>query len=259
MRRRQQCVKASRPPCPKNSRDGEEVKQRTPLVLLPGLLCDAALWASQIDALADVADSTVADLTRHDDVGAMAAAVLDRAPDRFALAALSMGGYVALEILRRAPDRVSRLALFGTSARPDTPEQTRRRRLLIGLGRTGRFRGVTPRLLPTLIHPDRIGDTALTGTVTAMADRVGREAFERQQTAIMNRPDGRPGLAAIGCPTLVAVGRQDALTPPSLSEEIAAGIAGARFVAIEDCGHLSALERPDAVSGLLRGWLSSSG
>lgn len=235
------------------------MKQRTPLVLLPGLLCDAALWTPQIEALADVADSTVADTTRHDDVGALAAAVLDRAPARFALAALSMGGYVAFEILRRAPERVTRVALFGTSARPDTPEQTRRRRLLIELGRTGRFRGVTPRLLPTLIHPDRLDDADLVRTVTAMADRVGRAAFERQQRAIMNRPDSRPGLAAVRGPALVAVGRQDALTPPALSEEIAAGIAGARFAPIEDCGHLSSLERPEDVATLLRGWLSSSG
>lgn len=235
------------------------MKQRTPLVLLPGLLCDAALWTPQIETLADIADSTVADTTRHDDVGALAAAALDRAPAHFALAALSMGGYVAFEILRRAPDRVTRVALFGTSARPDTPEQTRRRRLLIELGRTGRFRGVTPRLLPTLIHPDRLDDADLVRTVTEMADRVGREAFERQQCAIMNRPDSRPGLAAVRGPALVAVGRQDVLTPPTLSEEIAAGIPGARLVPIEDCGHLSSLERPAVVSALLRGWLNSSG
>lgn len=232
--------------------------QRTPLILLPGLLCDAALWAPQVADLADVADSTVADVTAHDDVGALAAAVLDRAPPRFALAALSMGGYVAFEILRRAPERVARLALFDTSARPDTAEQTRRRHLLIRLGRTGTFRGVTPRLLPTLIHPDRLDDAALVGTITAMADRVGREAFERQQTAIMNRPDSRPTLAAVRCPTLVAAGRQDALTPPHLAEEIAAGIPGARLDLIDDCGHLPSLERPAAVSALLRGWLNSS-
>jgi pimeloyl-ACP methyl ester carboxylesterase len=259
MRRRQQCAKASRPWRPKKRQEHQEVKQRTALVLLPGLLCDAALWTPQIEALADVADSTVADTARHDNVGALAAAVLDGAPARFALAALSMGGYVAFEVLRRAPERVTRVALFGTSARPDTPEQTRRRRLLVELGRSGLFRGVTPRLLPTLIHTDRLDDADLVRTVTEMAERVGRAAFERQQRAIMNRPDSRPGLAAVRVPALVAVGMQDALTPPALSAEIAAGIAGARFVPIGDCGHLSSLERPAAVSALLRAWLSNSG
>lgn len=244
---------------PVEETDCEEMMQRTPLILLPGLLCDAALWARQIDDLADMADSTVADVGAHDDVGALAAEVLARAPDRFALAALSMGGYVAFEIMRRAPLRVSRLALFDTSARPDTAEQTRRRRLLVELGRSGRFRGVTPRLLPSLVHSDRLNDVALTRVIAEMAERVGRDAFERQQTAIMNRPDSRPLLAHVTCPTLVAVGRQDVLTPPALAEEIAAAIPGARLAYIEDSGHLPSLERPNVVSALMREWLSSSG
>lgn len=230
---------------------------RIPLILLPGLLCDAALFRPQSEALADVADARVADTSLHRGVGEIAAAVLADAPPRFALAGLSMGGYVALEIMRRAPERVERLALLDTSARPDTEEQTRRRRGLIQLARTGRFRGVTPRLLPLLLHPDRLEDEALTRIVFEMAERVGRDAFERQQTAILTRPDSRPDLARIACPTLVACGRQDALTPLPLSEELAAGIPGARLAVVEDCGHLSTLERPEAVSALLREWLSA--
>ena len=228
---------------------------RTPLLFLPGLLCDRALWECQVRHLADVADSRVADLTQGDSVAVLAEAVLSRAPERFALAGLSMGGYVAFEIMRRAPERVIKLALVDTSARPDTPEQVTRRRGLIALASTGRFRGVTPRLLPLLIHPDRQSDSALTVTVMAMAERVGQEAFVRQQTAIMGRPDSRPGLGAIACPTLVIGGREDALTPPELVAEIAEAIPGARHVIIEDCGHLPPLERPHAVSALLRQWL----
>ena len=226
-----------------------------PLLLLPGLLCDRALWECQVRHLADTADSSVADLTKHDDVAGLAQAALDGAPPRFALAGLSMGGYVALEIMRRAPERVIKLALVDTTARPDSPDQRSRRRGLIELARAGRFRGVTPRLLPLLIHPDRQSDTSLTTTVMAMAERVGQEAFVRQQTAIMARPDSRPGLGAIICPTLVIGGREDALTPPSLLAEIAEGIPGARHVMIEECGHLPPLERPHAVSALLRAWL----
>ncbi|MEI6559433.1 MAG: alpha/beta fold hydrolase [Rhodospirillaceae bacterium] len=228
---------------------------RLPLLFLPGLLCDRALWENQVRHLADVAESEVMDLTQADTVEALATRVLATAPPRFALAALSMGGYVAMEILRRSPERVIKLALIDTTARPDSPEQLSRRRGLIGLARSGKFRGVTPRLLPLLIHPDRQADHDLTTTIMVMAERVGQEAFIRQQTAIMGRPDARPGLGAVTCPALVIGGREDALTPPALLAEIAALIPGARHVIIEDCGHLPPLERPHALSALLRQWL----
>ncbi|MGP1395875.1 MAG: alpha/beta fold hydrolase [Inquilinaceae bacterium] len=227
-----------------------------PLVLLPGLLCDAALWAAQRQGLAGRVETIVPDLTGHDSIADLAKAVLDAAPDRFALAGLSMGGYVAFEILRRSPDRVARLALLDTSARPDTDAQRRRRSGLLALARKGRFKGVTPRLLPLLVHPDRLDDAALTGTIMAMAERVGRDAFLRQQTAILGRSDSRPGLGDIRCPTLVLCGAEDALTPPDRSREIAAAIPGATLTIVEECGHLSPLERPEAVTDALRLFLS---
>ncbi|MEI8393402.1 MAG: alpha/beta fold hydrolase [Rhodospirillaceae bacterium] len=226
-----------------------------PLVFLPGLLCDHALWEYQVRHLADVVCPQVMDLTRHESVSELASSVLSEAPERFALVGLSMGGYVAMEIMRRAPERVMKLALIDTSARPDSPEQLSRRRGLINLARSGKFRGVTPRLLPLLIHPDRQSEADLTGSIMTMAARVGQEAFIRQQTAIMGRPDSLPSLGRVTCPTLVLGGREDALTPPPVLAEIAAAIPGARHVIIEECGHLPPLERPHAVSALLRQWL----
>jgi len=233
------------------------VSERLPLILLPGLLCDAALWQHQVRDLADIAETTVADTSAQDSMAAIARSVLDAAPPRFALAGLSMGGYVAFEIMRQAPERVVKLALLNTSPRPDTEEQVRRRRGLIQLARMGRFKGVTPRLLPLLIHPDRMEEEDLTGIVYGMAERLGQGAFERQQTAILNRIDSRPTLAAIACPTLVIVGRQDALTPPELAQEMADGIRGAHLHIVEDCGHLSPLERPAAVTAAMLTWLLS--
>jgi pimeloyl-ACP methyl ester carboxylesterase len=223
-----------------------------PLLLLPGLLCDDALWAHQVRHLGG--DIMVADLTLDDSLGAMAARVLAAAPPVFDLAGLSMGGYVAFEVLRRAPGRVARLCLLDTSARPDTEEQTARRRGLIDLAGRGQFKGVTPRLLPLLLHPDRLGDAPLAGAVMAMAERVGPDAFLRQQRAIMARPDSRPDLPGITVPTLVICGRQDALTPLEKSEEMAAAIPHARLAVIEDCGHLATMERPQAVTALMRLW-----
>lgn len=230
--------------------------RKTPLVLLPGLLCDAALWHGQVAGLASVADSWVADLTHDDSLVAMARRVLQAAPPEFALAGLSMGGYCAFEVIRQAPERVRRLALLDTGARADTPEQTSRRRGLIELAEKGEFKGVTPRLLPLFVHRDRLNDKTLTDAVTAMAERVGRDAFLRQQKAIIGRVDSRASLANIKCPTLVLCGREDVLTPPALAEEIAAGIPGARLDLIDRCGHLSTMERPEAVTAELRQWLT---
>lgn len=230
---------------------------RVPLVLVPGLLCDERLWDHQRQYLEDLADIFVAETRSDEAIAAMAARLLADAPAaRFALAGLSMGGYVALEVMRQAPERVSHLALLDTSARPDTPDQTRRRRGLIELAAMGKFKGVTPRLMPLLIHPDRLEDVALTATVMEMAAHVGQDAFVRQQTAILTRVDSRPSLGDIAVPSLVIVGRQDALTPPEVAAEMADAIGPARLAVIEDCGHLSTLERPQAVTALLRDWLT---
>jgi pimeloyl-ACP methyl ester carboxylesterase len=226
------------------------------LLLLPGLLCDARLWRDQAASLAPIARAVVADLTLDDRIEAMAARALAAVEGPFALAGLSMGGYVALEILRQAPGRVARLALLDTSARPDTPEQTRRRRGLISLSRAGQFRGVTPRLLPQLIHPSRL-DTPLAAEVMAMAERVGKDAFLRQQEAIMHRVDSRPHLGRIAVPALVGVGAEDALTPPALAEEMAAMIPGARLRIFADAGHLPTMETPEAASAALAAWLTA--
>jgi len=232
------------------------VPAKTPLVLLTGLLCDAELWRHQLDTLADIAEISVPDLTVDDRLGPMAQRVLGEAPEMFALAGLSMGGYVALEIMRQAPDRVTRLALLDTSAQPDSHEVTAHRQSLIDLTEKGQFKGVTPRLLPLLIHPDRLDDRALTEAVLGMAERVGKDAFLRQQRAIMGRPDSRRDLGLIHCPTLVLCGRQDERTPLAASQEMAEKIPNASLVVIEDCGHLSSMERPRAVTAVLRYWLS---
>lgn len=228
------------------------------LVLLPGLLNDAALWRHQLEHLGDLAERIlVPDLTRHDDMGAIAEATLAELPESFALAGLSMGGYVALEIVRRAPERVERLALLDTSARADSEDQRRRRTGLLQLADMGRFKGVTPRLLPMLVHPDRLEDPAVTVPIFEMAARVGRDGFIRQQRAILSRADSLDLLPTIACPTLVVCGRQDQLTPLHLSEEMAEAIPGAELRVVEACGHLPALEHPEETTELLRRWLEA--
>ncbi len=231
---------------------------QTGLVLVPGLLCDDRLWRSQVDALSGLAECWIADATRFDTMTAIAENALESAPfERFALAGLSKGGYVALEIVRQAPQRIARLALLDTSARSDAPEQRRRREDFIALAERGRFLGVTDALLPSLVHPSRLEDSRLVSVVKDMARNVGKDAFIRQERAIMSRSDSRALLTTLSCPALVLCGRQDALTPLARHEEMAAAIPGAALEIIEDCGHLSTLERPDAVNAALRRWLTA--
>ena len=227
----------------------------SPVVLVPGLGCSARLYAPQAPALWRFGPVTVADHTRDETMDGVAARILAAAPPRFALAGLSMGGYIAFAILRRAAERVVKLALLDTSARPDTTEQAERRKTLIDLARSGRFAEVNEILWPLVVHRARHGDAALKSVFLAMADDVGAEAFVRQQTALMGRPDSRPMLASIRCPTLVLVGDADELTPPDRSEEMAAAIPGAHLVTVPDCGHLSTLERPEAVTAALVDWI----
>jgi pimeloyl-ACP methyl ester carboxylesterase len=229
---------------------------RTTLVLLPGLLNTRRVFEQQIEALSDIADCVVPELWRHDTIGAMADAALALAPPTFALAGFSMGGYVAFEILRRATQRVERLALMDTQATPDSAESTKRRRALLEQIKIGRFHGVQRTLLPQLVHSRRINDATISQPIFDMAQEIGADGFVREQRAIIDRADSRRMLVDIDIPTVVIVGRQDQVTPLPRSEEMAADIADSRLVVLEDCGHMSPLEKPAEVTAALRRWLS---
>lgn len=227
-----------------------------PLIMLPGLLNDARLWTQQQTLIARDRSVQIPDLTLDTSIAAMAARVLQAAPPQFALAALSMGGYVAMEIFRQAPQRVARLALFDTMARPDSAERARVRRGLLELAQMGTFKGVTPQLLPKLIHRNSLG-TPAAQLVRDMARQVGRDGFIRQQQAIIERADYSGLLAQIRVPTLVVVGEDDQITPPVEAQFIHQQIAGSRLVMLAECGHLPPLEHPGRSTQLLQQWLES--
>ena len=229
---------------------------RTTLVLLPGLLNTRRVFERQIEALSDIADFIVPELWHHETIGEMAEATLALAPPSFALCGFSMGGYVAFEIMRRAADRVERLALMDTQATPDSPDSTKRRRALLDQTKIGRFHGVQRSLLPQLVHPSHVDDAAISQPIFDMAQETGADGFVREQRAIIDRADSRHLLVDIDIPTVVIVGRQDQVTPLPRSEEMAADIASSRLIVLEECGHMSPLERPAEVTEALRRWLS---
>lgn len=230
----------------------------TPLLFIPGLLCDHDLWTHQVASLSSLADCIVTDAhMHHETIGGMAAAAVADLPHRFAVAGLSMGGYIALEICRRFGERVARLALLDTAAQVDTPAQTERRAALIDRCRSGGFADVIEQLYAVQVHPGRRGDEGLKRRIAAMARRTGPAVFVRQQHAIMARRDQRAHLSRISCPTVVICGEQDRITPPPCSQALADGIVSAQLKTIPACGHMSTMETPDVVSAMLAAWLTN--
>lgn len=230
----------------------------TPILLIPGLVCTAELFAPQLPALWTQGPVTVASTLEGNSIASIARAILVSAPPRFALAGISMGGYLSLEIMRQAPQRVTRLALLDTSARPDTTEQTERRAQAVAQAREGHYEAGLVQVYRAMVHPARQEDRELIGTGVRMGLTVGVEGFARQQQAIMRRIDSRPDLAGIAVPTTVLVGDSDPLTPPAMAHEMVEAIPHARLVVIPDSGHASTLERPEAVTDALLAWLARS-
>ena len=227
-----------------------------PIIMVPGLGSDAAVWKPTIAELASDVECQVGDTLSDDTLPAMAARILKDAPHRFALTGVSMGGMVALEIMRAAPERVTRLALFDTNARPDTPEQTARRRATNAamLG-TADLAALAAPAIAYMIHPSAGQDVR--AELAEMTVRVGAAAYVRQNEAIIARGDLRPVLAMVLVPTIVVVGAGDLMTPLACSQEISDGITGATLHIIPDCGHLPPIEKPHVVADLLGNWLRS--
>jgi pimeloyl-ACP methyl ester carboxylesterase len=229
-----------------------------PILLIPGLICTDEVFAPQLPALWPFGPVTIASTLVGDSMAAIAASILATAPPRFALAGVSMGGYLSFEVLRQAPERVVKLALLDTSARPDTPEQSAGRRAMVARARNCEYAALVEEIFPALVHPDHAGNDALRAVHRREAAVIGVDGFARQQAANIGRPDSRPMLATIGIPTLVLVGDADRLTPPDVAKEMAEGIAGSRYVVVPTAGHMSLLEQPQAVNAALVEWMTQA-
>ncbi|AKO05680.1 alpha/beta fold hydrolase [Xanthomonas oryzae pv. oryzicola] len=228
---------------------------RPVLLLLCGLLCDAAIWQPQRAALRDLADVQVVDFAGFDSITQMAAHVLAIAPPQFALAGHSMGGRVALEIVRQAPARLLRLALLDTGIAPRRDGEREERLRLVRLAHAQGMHALAQRWLPPMLHPDHTADAELMDGLVAMVQRQSAQSFAGQTNALLKRLDATPLLAQIACPTLLGVGRQDAWSPLARHQDMARQIPKARLAIFEDCGHMAPVEAPAAVSGALRDWL----
>lgn len=237
---------------------------KSALILVPGLMCDARVWAHQRQALADLAEVHIADNDSSDSLPGMAEAIIASPLERFAIAGHSMGGRVALEVIRRVPERVTALALLDTGYQPLAPgeagERERAGRLaLLDLARREGMRAMGRQWLTGMVHPDRLQDTALVETIVSMIASKSPQLYERQIRALLARPDASALLPRIKAPTLLLCGREDSWSPPQRHEDMAALITGSTLEIIPECGHMCTLEQPEAVSRALRQWLQKAG
>ncbi|SLN51687.1 Putative aminoacrylate hydrolase RutD [Pseudoruegeria aquimaris] len=226
-----------------------------PLILLPGMMCDGRLFSPQIAAFGAEREILTPGLAGAETVASLAQGVLAQAPERFALAGLSMGGIVAMEVLRQAPERVAGLALLDTNPLAETDEVKARRAPQMEKAANGRLASVMrDEMKPNYLAPGE-GRAAVLDLCMEMALDLGPEAFLRQSRALRDRPDQTDTLRRFGGPTLVLCGAQDALCPVARHELMAALIPGARLVVIEGAGHLPVLEKPEETNAALRRWL----
>lgn len=236
---------------------------RPQVVLLPGLLCDQAVWSAQQQAL-DFADCLVPSYGKLSSITEMAQSVLEQTTsEKFSLAGHSMGGRVALEIVRLAPERVERLALLDTGIDPiaDGDAGLRERSIRMELLRTAQLHGMRymgKDWAPAMVHPDRVG-TPLFEDILDMIERQNPKIFEAQINALLSRPNARPVLADIQCPLLMMCGRQDTWSPLTRHRVMQALCPGSQLVVIEDSGHMTTMEQPHAVSKALIDWMHDHG
>jgi len=232
------------------------------LVLVPGLLCDEVVWAHQQAGLADRVNVQVAHHGLLDSLGAMAQRIIDQAPSRFAIAGHSMGGRVALEVVRRVPDRVIALALLDTGANPlaageaGEREASGRYALLEASRRQG-MRSMAWIWLQNMVHPSRLDDAALVEPILEMMARKTPDIFEAQIKALLSRPDARELLPRISCPTLLMCGNEDLWAPVKQHADMASLIPRSKLTVVPECGHMSPMERPDAITEAFKEWLNT--
>jgi pimeloyl-ACP methyl ester carboxylesterase len=231
------------------------MSRRPTIVLLPGLLCDASVFTAQVAALEPYAEVAVADFSQEDSLAGMARAALALADGPLVAVGHSMGARAALEMVRIAPERIERLCLMDTGVHPRKEGEEAQRQALVDLAFAEGMGALADRWLPPMVGEARAADRAFMEPLRAMVMRASPEQHRRQIRALVERPDPRPLLAAIRCPTLVMVGRQDRWSPLEQHQEIAAAIPGAELVVIENSGHMAPVEEPDQVSRALLRWL----
>lgn len=231
------------------------------LLLLPGLVCDEAIWQHQASRFSKIATVKIPDYGASDSLEKMAQVVLQDAPERFAVAGHSMGARIAFEILRRVPERVESLAILDSGYRPratgEAGERERADRFaLLDVAQSQGMRAMAREWIPKIVHPARLSDEALINSIIEMIDRKTADIFAAQINALLERPDAAPVLSSLRCPTMILCGREDLWSPLAGHREMAELVPQSKLVIIENCAHMAPMERPEEVTSALHDWLT---
>jgi len=232
-----------------------------PLLLLPGLMNDARVWQSVVREIEH--ERTCVVFPTHQEEGVeniAAAAIRTMPPGPFCVAGFSLGGYVALEVFRQATDRIKGLALLSTGSRSESESGKAFRQGMIDAARSGsnNFASAAQSFLPRVLHPNHLGEAAITSVLTDMARSVGSDGFIRQQLTAIHRPDSLSTLEQVHVPALVLCGAEDQIAPATLSKEMAQTIQDVELVILPDCGHMVTLEQSGGTVVAMRHWLQCS-
>lgn len=219
------------------------------------MMCDARLFGPQIAAFGRSRAIHVPPMGGHDSMAALAAEVLAHAPPRFAMAGLSMGGILAMEIVAQAPERVERLALMDTNPRAELPEVKAGRAPQIEAARQGHLREVMRDEMKPNYLADGPGKQTVLDLCMDMAKDLGPQAFVNQSLALRDRPDQQVTLRRVDVPTLILCGAEDRLCPVERHELMHALIPGSTLTIIDGAGHLPVLEQPKETTAALARWL----
>lgn len=223
-------------------------------MMVPGLNCTGEVFAPSLQALAGFGHVQLAQTNLGDSLVEIAEALLDAAPDRFALAGFSMGGYIAFEILRQAPERITKLALLSTQAHPDTQDISAMRQQKIKLVRAGRIQPYVPDENDEVLDISSRQRQDLVQLRQRMSAQLGPDVYVQHQTAIMNRIDSRPTLKSIDVPTMILVGENDSVCPPENAALMAQTIPNAQLFSIAHAGHFAIVEQPERCMPAFEGW-----
>lgn len=230
------------------------------LILIPGLLCDERIWRAQRAALANMGEVSIAEHDLTDSLPGIARRILATAPARFALAGHSMGGRIALEVFRAAPERIAGIALMDTGHHPLQPGEPGKREAegrfaLLAKAKSEGMRAMANDWVQGMVHPSRLGNQALIDEILDMFEAKSTDLYAAQIHALLNRPDATPLFGLIRCPALILCGADDSWAPAPRHRAMAAAIADSTLAEIPECGHMSTMECPHAVSEAMRGWL----
>ena len=232
-----------------------------PLVLVPGLMCDHTVWEPLLPFMGVSQTCQMIDHQSANSLSRMAEQLLEVSPPKFVMAGHSMGGRVALEVLRMAPERVAGVALMDTGYLAKLGGaagelEVSKRLVLLEIAQSKGIRAMAQEWVKGMVHPNRLADKALIETILKMFETKNSDIFARQLLALIFRKDATDVLKSISVPTLILCGQQDAWSPPSQHEEMLQYVPHAAMSVIEDAGHMSTMEKPQAVAEAMNRWLS---